>query len=101
MKFEYSNDKVDIYKNIGKYNPNKRQNILIVFDDIIPDMLINQKPNPIVTELFIRGRKQNIFLVFMTQSYFALPKNIRLNSTLYFIMKIPNKWELQQIASNN
>ena len=54
-------------------------------------MLINQKPNPIVTELFIRGRKQNIFLVFMTQSYFALPKNIRLNSALYFIMKIPNK----------
>ena len=91
MKFEYSNDKVDIYKNIGKYNPNKRQNILIVFDDIIPDMLINQKPNPIVTELFVRGRKQNIFLVFMTQSYFALPKNIRLNSALYFIMKIPNK----------
>ena len=54
-------------------------------------MLSNEKFNPVVTELFIRGRKLNIFLVFITQSYFAVPKNMRLNPTHYFIMKIPNK----------
>ena len=64
-------------------------------------MLINKKLNPIVTELFIRGTKLTISLVFIPQSYFALPKNIRLNSTHYFIMKIPNKGELHQIASNH
>ena len=65
--------------------------ILIVFDDMIAYMFSNKKLNPILTELFIRGRKQNISLVSITQSYFALPKNIRLNSTHYFIMTIPNK----------
>ena len=64
-------------------------------------MLCNKKLNLIVTELFIKGRKLNISLVFITQSYFAVPKNIRLNSTHYFIMKIPNKQELQQIAFNH
>ena len=98
---EYSNDMDDIYKNIEEYNPNKKRKILIVFDDMIADMLSNKKLNPIVTELFIRGRKLNISLVFITQSYFAVPKNIRLNSTHYFIMKIPNKQELQQIAFNH
>ena len=68
---------------------------------MIADMLSNKKLNPIVTELFIRGRKLNISLVFITQSYFAVPKNIRLNSTHYFVMKIPNKRELQQIAFNH
>ena len=71
---KYSNDLDDIYKNIEKYNPNKKQKILIVFDDIIADMLTNKKFNPIVTELFIRGRKLNISLVFITQYYFAVPK---------------------------
>ena len=70
---EYSNDMDDIYKNIEEYNPNKKRKILIVFDDMIADMLSNKKLNPIVTELFIRGRKLNISLVFITQSYFALP----------------------------
>ena len=70
----------------------------MVFDDMIANMLSNKKLNPTVTELFIRGRKLNISLVFITQSYFAVPKNIRLNSIHYFIMKIPNKQELQQIA---
>ena len=65
---------------------------------MIADTLSNKKLNPIVTELFIRGRKLNISLVFIAQSYFALPKNIRLNSAHYFVMKIPNKRELQQIA---
>ena len=88
----------DIYKNTEKYNPNKKQKILIVFDDMIADMLSNKKLNQIVTELFMIGRKLNISLVFITQSYFAVPKNIRLNSTHYFIMKVPNKRELQQIV---
>ena len=73
----------------------------MVFDDMILDMLSNKKLNPVVTELFIRGRKLSISLVFITQSYFAVPKNIRLNSTHYFIMKIPNKQEIQQIAFNH
>ena len=63
-------------------------------------MLSDKKLNPIVTELFIRGRKLNISLVCIKQSYFALPKRIRLNSTHYFLMKIPNIRELQQIAFN-
>ena len=88
----------NIYQTIEKYNPNKKFKILIIFDDIIANMVSNEKLNPIVTKLFIRVRKLNIYLVFITQSYFALPKNITLNSTHYFIMKIPNKRELQNIA---
>ena len=84
----------DIYKNIEEYNPNKKRKISIVFDDMMPDMLSNKKRNPTVAELFIRGRKLNISLVFISQSYFDVPNNIRLNSTHYFIMKIPNKQEL-------
>ena len=80
----------DIYKNIEEYNPNKKRKILIVFDDMIADMLTNKKSNPVVTELFVRGRKLNISLVFITQSYFAVTKYIRLNST-HFVMKIQNK----------
>ena len=71
---------------------------MLVFDYMIADILSNKKCNPIVTELFIKGRKLNIPVVFITLSYFAVPKNIRLNSTHYFVMKIPNKRELQQIA---
>ena len=67
---------------------------------MITDTLSNKKLNPIVTELFIRGRKLKIYLAFITQSYFSVPKNIRLNYTHYFIMKTPNKRELQQIAFN-
>ena len=91
----------DIYKNIEEYNPNKNQKILVVFDDLIADMLSNKKLNLIVTELFIRGRKLNISLVFIMQSYFAVPKNVRLNSTHYLVMKILNKRELQQITFNH
>ena len=65
---------------------------------MIADMLYNKRLNPIVTELFTRCRKLNISFIFIVQSYFAVPKNIRLNSSHYFIMKIPNKKELQQIA---
>ena len=86
----------DIYKNIEGYiNPNKKLKILIVFDDMIADMLNNKKLNPIVTKLFFKGRKLNSSIVFITQSYFSVPKNITLSSTHYFIMKIRNKIELQ------
>ena len=67
---------------------------------MIADMINNKKLNSIITELFIRGRKLNISLVFITQSYFKVPKDVRLNTTHFFIMKIPNKRELQQIALN-
>ena len=98
---EYSNDVRDVYKNINYYNPYKENKILIVFDDMIADMIHNKKLNSIVTELFIRGRKLNISLVFITQSYFKVPKDVRLNTTHFFIAKIPNKRELQDIAINH
>ena len=91
----------DVYKNIEEYNIGKKLKILIVFDDMIADMINNKKLNSIVTELFIRGRKLNISLVFITQSFFKVPKDVRLNTTHFFIMKIPNKGELQQIALNH
>ena len=98
---EYSNDMRDLYKNINDCNPDKENKILIVFDDMIADMINNKKLNSIVTELFIRGRKTNISLVFITQSYFKVPKDVRLNTAHFFIMKIPNRRELQQIAINH
>ena len=98
---EYSNDMQDVYKNIEDCNPEKKRKLLIVFDDMIADMVNNKRLNPIVTELFIRGRKLNISIVFITQSYFKVPKDVRLNSTHFFIMKILNKRELQQIALNH
>ena len=88
----------DVHNNINDYNPDKENEILIVFDDMIADMINNKKLNSIVTELFIRRRKLNISLIFITQSYFKVPKDVRLNTTHFFIMKIPNKRELQQIA---
>ena len=96
-----SNDMHDVYKNINDYNPDNENKILIAFDDTIADMIHNKKLNSIVTQLFIRGRKLNISLVFITQSYFKVPKDVRLNTTPFFIMKIPNKRELQQIAINH
>ena len=98
---EYSNDMQDVYKNTEDYNPIKKRKVLIIFDDMIADMINNNKLNPIVTELFIRGRKLNISIVFITQSYVKVPEDVRLNSTHFFIMKIPNKRELQQIALNH
>ena len=92
---------IDIYKNIEEYNPNKKRKILIAFDDMIADILSNKTFNPIVTELSTRGRKLKISLVFITQSYFAVPKNIKLNSAHYVITKIPNKLELQEVTSHH
>ena len=74
---------------------------MIVLNDVIADMLSNKTLNPIVPELFIRGNKLNISLVFIMQSYFAVLQNIRINSTHYFIMKILNKQEIRQIAINH
>ena len=87
---EYSNDMSDVYKDIEDYNPDNKRKVLIVFDDVLADMINNKKVNPIVTELFIRDRKLNISIVFITQSYFKVPKDVRLNSTHIFIMESPN-----------
>ena len=91
----------DVYKNIDNYHLNKENKILMVFDDMIADLINNKKLNSVVTELFIRGRKLNISIIFITQLYFKVPKDVRNNSTHFFIMKIPNKRELQQIAINH
>ena len=91
---EYSNDMKDVYK-----DADEKLKIWIVFDDITVDIINNKKLNSIVTELFVRGRKLNISLVFITQSYFKVPKDVRLNTT-HLSQKIPNKRELQQIALN-
>ena len=91
----------DNYENINDYNLNRKRKILIVFDDMIADIMTNKKFQSIIKELFIRCRKLNISVVFITQSYFSVPKDIRLNSTHYFIMKINNKRELQNIVINH
>ena len=97
---ECSNTMDDVYENIHDYNPNRRRKILIVFDDMIPDILTNKKFQTIVRELFMRCRKLNISLVFISQSYFSVSKDVRLNST-HLIMKINNRRELQNIAINH
>ena len=74
--------------------------LIMAFDDTIADMINNKKINPLVTELFDRGRKLNVSIVFITQLYFKVPKDVRLNSTYFFIMKIPNRRELQEIDLN-
>ena len=98
---ECSNTMNDVYENINNYNPKRKRKILIVFDDMIADIMTNKKFQSIMKELFIRYRKLNISLVFITQSYFSVPKDVRLNSTHYFIMKIINRKELQNIAINH
>ena len=98
---EYSNNMHDVYKNIDEYNRDIENKILIIFGDMIADMINNRKLDSIVTDLFIRGRKLNISLVFIIQSYFKVPKDVRLNTTPFLMTKIPNKRELQQIAINH
>ena len=91
----------DVYENVNDYNPIIKRKKLIVFDDMIADIMTNKKFQAIIKELFIRCRKLNISLVFITQSYSSVPKDVRLNTTHYFIMKINNKRELQNIAINH
>ena len=98
---ECSNTMDGVYEKIDHYNPNRRRKVLIVFDDVIADIMTNKKFQSIIKELFIRCRKINISLVFITQSYFSVLKNVRLNSTHYLIMKINNKREIQNIAINH
>ena len=95
---ECSNTMNDVYENIDNYNPNRKRKILTVFDDMIADIMTNKKCQSIIKELFIRCRKLNISLVFITQSYFFVPKEVKLNLTHYLIMKTNNKRELQNIV---
>ena len=78
---ECSNTMDEVYKNIADYNPSRKRKILIVFDDMVADIVTNKKFQAIIKELFIRRRKFNISLVFIMQSYFSVPKDVRLNST--------------------
>ena len=90
----YSNTMDDVYNNIDDYNSKRKRKVLIVFDDIIAVILTNKKFQAIMKELFIRCRKLNISLVFITQSYFSIPKEVRLNSTHYLTFKVNNRREL-------
>ena len=98
---ECSNTMDDVYENINDYNPIRKRKKLIVFDDMIADIMTNKKFQAIIKELFIRCRKLNISLVYITQSYFIVLKDVRLNSTHYLIMKINNRKELQNTAINH
>ena len=91
---EYSNTMDDVYENINDYNSNRRRKILIVFDNMIVDIMTSKNFQAIIKELFIRCRQLNIALVFITQSYFSVPKDVRLNSRHYLSTKINNKKEL-------
>ena len=86
-----SNTMDDVYENIDDYNPSRKRKTLIVFDDMIADVMTRKKFQPIIKELFIRCRKLNTSLVFITKSYFSVSEDFRLNSTHYLIMKINNK----------
>ena len=90
----------DVYQNIDDYHPSGKRKILIVFDDLIADIMTNKKFQDIIKELFIRCRELNISLVFITQSYFSVSKYVTWNATYYLIMKINNRKELQNIAIN-
>ena len=97
---ECSNTIDDVYEDIDDYNPSSKRKMLIVFADMIADMS-NKKFQAIIKELFIRCRKLNISLIFITQSDFSVPKDVRLNSTDYLVMKINNRKEFKNIAINN
>ena len=91
----------DVYENIHDYNSSRKRKILIVFDDMIASIMTNKRFQAIIKKLFIICRKLSISLVFITQSYFTVPKDVRLNSTLYLTMKINNKRESQNIVINH
>ena len=91
----------DVYENINDYNPIRKRKKLIVFDDMIADIMTNTKFQAIIKELFVRCRKLYISLVFITQSYFSVPKDARLNSMHNLIMKINNRIELKNVAINH
>ena len=88
---KFSNTMNDLYENIDEYNPTRKRKILIVFNNMVADIMTNKKFQTIIKELFIRYRKLNISLVFLMQSYFSVSKDVRLNSAHYLIVKINNK----------
>ena len=98
---ECSNITDDVYENINDYNPIRKRKKLIAFDDMIADIMTNKRFQTIIKELFIRCRKLNISFVFFTLPYFSVPKDERLNSTHYLIMKINNKIELKNITTDH
>ena len=98
---EYWSDMNDILEDINNYNKKRDKTVLIIFGDMIADIMRSEKFKAIVKELFIRCRKLNISIVFITQSYFRTPKDARLNSTHYILMKMGNKKELKSIAEEN
>ena len=91
----------DVLEDINNYNKKRDKKVLIIFDDMIADIMRSEKFKAIVKELFIRCRKLNIAIVFITQSYFRTSKDARLNSTHYILMKMGNKKELKSIAEEN
>ena len=98
---ECSNRMNDVYQNIDDYKSSRKRKKLILLDDMIADIMSTKKFQVIIKELFIRYRKLNIALAFITQSYFSVPKDMRLNSTHYLIMKTNNRKEFQNIAINH
>ena len=98
---EYSNDMDDVLDDINNYNKNRDKKVLIIFDGMIADIMRSEKFKAIVKELFMRCRKLNISIVFITQSYFRTPKEAKLNITRYILMKMGNKKELKSIAEEN
>ena len=98
---QYSNNMDDVYNNIDDYNSKRKRKVWIVFDDMIADIMNNKRFQAIIKELFIRCRKLNISLLFITQSYFSVQNKVRLNSTHYLFFKVNNRRELQNIAINH
>ena len=91
----------DVYDDINDYNPKRKRKVLIILGDMIPHVMSSEKAQSVLKEVFIRCRKLNISLCFLTQSYFSVPKDVRLNCTHYVIFKLNNKRELQNIAINH
>ena len=98
---EYFNSMDDILSNIEDYNKRRKRKVLIIFDDMVFHVMSDKKSQQILKDLFIRCRKLNISICFLTQSYFSVPKDVRLNFTHYILFKLNNKRELQNMAINH
>ena len=98
---EYSNSMDDIFPQIEDYNRKRKRKVLIIFDDMTSHVMSDKKAQQVLKDLFIRCRKLNISLCFLTQSYFSVPKDVRLNCTHYILFKLNNKRELQNVAINH
>ena len=98
---EYSDSVDDILSNIEDYNKKRRSKVLIIFDDMISHVMADKKAQQILKDFFIRCRKLNISLCYLTQLYFSVPKDVRLNCSHYILFKLNNERELQNIAINH